>query len=122
MTRRHLLAALVGGVGGGLLCLRAARAQEQGPTPREFTVKARKYAFSPDRIEVRLGDLVKIILEAEDIPHSFTVDAYRIAKRANPGQGVTFEFRADQTGSFPFYCNLAQDDGCRKMRGELVVR
>jgi hypothetical protein len=35
---------------------------------------------------------------------------------------VTFEFRADQAGTFPFYCNLSQDERCRQMRGELVVR
>ena len=35
---------------------------------------------------------------------------------------VTFEFRADKTGAFPFYCNLLTEDGCRQMRGELVVK
>jgi heme/copper-type cytochrome/quinol oxidase subunit 2 len=34
---------------------------------------------------------------------------------------VTFEFRADKTGAFTFYCNLTVEDGCRQMRGELVV-
>jgi len=37
------------------------------------------------------------------------------------GQTVTFEFRADQAGTFPIYCNLRQEDGCRDMRGALVV-
>jgi hypothetical protein len=32
-----------------------------------------------------------------------------------------FEFRADQPGRFPIYCNLTADSGCRKMIGELVV-
>jgi heme/copper-type cytochrome/quinol oxidase subunit 2 len=49
------------------------------------------------------------------------LDEYRIAKRAAPGNPVTFEFRADRAGTFPFYCNLTIDDGCREMRGELVV-
>ena len=64
---------------------------------------------------------MKITLRSEDIAHSLTIDAYRIAKRVGGGQTVTFEFRADQAGTFPIYCNLRQDDGCRKMRGELVV-
>ena len=89
---------------------------------REISVSGRRYAFTPDRIEVNQNDLVKIHFTAEDIPHSFTVDAYRIAKRANAGQTVTFEFRADQAGTFKFYCNLAIDDGCRQMHGEIVVR
>jgi hypothetical protein len=43
-------------------------------------------------------------------------------KRAGAGQTVTFEFRADQSGSFPFYCNLSQDAKCKDMKGTLTVR
>lgn len=101
----------------------AARvAQEQAPTRREIHVTAKRYAFAPSTIEVFDGDVVKVMLVAEDIPHSFTIDDYRIAKRANPGHTVVFEFRADQTGTFPFYCNLSLDEGCRAMRGQLRVR
>lgn len=99
-----------------------ARAQERPGTIRQFSVSARKYAFQPTIIEVQQDDLVKITFDALDIPHSFTVDEYRISKRAAPGQPVTFEFRADRPGRFPIYCNLKIDDGCRQMRGELLVR
>ncbi len=95
--------------------------QESAPARREFTVVGRRYAYSPDRIEVNQDDLVKVTLVAEDIPHSFTIDAYRIAKRAAPDHPVTFEFRANQAGTFEFYCNLTTDEGCRRMRGQLVV-
>lgn len=83
---------------------------------------ARRYAFDPARIEVDEGDLVKIDLRTDDIAHSVTIDAYRIAKRVGPGAPLTFEFRADKPGTFPFYCNLQAEDGCRRMRGELIVR
>jgi heme/copper-type cytochrome/quinol oxidase subunit 2 len=96
--------------------------QDSGATVRTITLTARKYAFSQARIEVNQDDVVTITLKAEDIPHSFTVDAYRIAKKATPGKPVTFQFRASRAGTFPFYCNLTIDDGCRKMRGELVVK
>ena len=79
-------------------------------------------AQSGPRIEVNQDDLVKIDLRTTDIAHSLTIDAYRIAKRVEPGHPVTFEFRADHAGTFPYYCNLRLDDGCRRMRGELVVR
>ncbi len=93
----------------------------QGEAAKPFTVVARRFDFSPNRIEVNDGDVVKITLAASDIPHSFTIDAYRISKRATPGHPVAFEFRADQTGEFSFYCDLAIDDGCRRMKGTLVV-
>ena len=88
--------------------------QNQAPTVRPWHVTASRYAFDPPRIEVLQDDLVKIELRTEDIAHSLTIDAYRIAKRVNPGQPITFEFRADQPGTFPFYCNLQIDDGCRQ--------
>jgi nitrosocyanin len=113
--------ALVVVSGGGSRPLARVRAQEQAPVQRTVAVTARKFAFEPGRIEVNQNDLVRITLRSEDIRHSFTIDAYRIAKLVNGGQSVTFEFRADQAGAFPIYCNLRQDNGCRKMRGELVV-
>jgi len=95
--------------------------QHQGPSPRPFTVTAKRYKFDPGRIEVLQDDLVRIDLRTEDIAHGLTIDDYRISKRVGPGAPITFEFRADKAGTFPFYCNLQTEDGCRQMRGELVV-
>jgi cytochrome c oxidase subunit II len=100
---------------------RPAVVRAQG-TAREFTVNGDQFAFSPARLEVQKDDLVKITFTARDIAHSFTLDAYRIAKRAAAGQSVTFEFRADQVGTYRFYCNLTQDARCRRMEGQLIVR
>ena len=108
-----------------LLLLRGQRpavAQDQAPIVRPWAVTASRYHFDPPRIEVFQDDLVKIDLRTDDIAHSMTIDAYRIAKRVSPGQSVTFEFRADQPGIFPYYCNLQLEDGCRQMRGELLVK
>jgi heme/copper-type cytochrome/quinol oxidase subunit 2 len=121
-------AALGLGLLGGLAAWHQADASAGGtpslqePDQKAFEIQARKYAFTPQRIEVWQDDLVKITLRSEDIPHSFTIDSYRIAKRVNPGQTLVFEFRADQAGRFPFYCNLKIDDGCKATRGELIVQ
>jgi cytochrome c oxidase subunit 2 len=118
LTRRAYAAAAML-VAAALCSGDAALAQEQGR--HEISMTAKRYEFSPARIEVAVNDVVSITLVAEDIPHSFTIDEYRISKRAAPGHPVTFEFRADRAGSFRFYCNLTIDEGCRQMHGELVV-
>jgi heme/copper-type cytochrome/quinol oxidase subunit 2 len=100
----------------------AASIQDQAPTAKPFSVRAHRFAFEPARIEVNQDDLVKIELRTDDIAHSLTIDEYRIAKRVGPGLPVTFEFRADRAGTFPFYCNLQVEEGCRQMRGVLVVK
>lgn len=93
---------------------------------RDITVTGRKYSYragDSDVIRVQKDDLVRITFSAEDIPHSFTIDEYRISKRAEPGKPVSFEFRADRAGEFAFYCTLTSANGrTHDERGELVVR
>ena len=60
---------------------------------------------------------MRITLTSEDRPYSFAIDAYRILKRAGAGQTIVFDFRADQAGTFTFYCNLTSDPACRDMKG-----
>ena len=57
---------------------------------------------------------MRVNFSTDDIPHSFTIDKYRIAKRVEPGKPIVFEFRADQPGRFPIYCNLTADDGLQE--------
>ncbi len=104
----------------GVLVILAAGLVAQ--SKREFTVHAKRFEFSPSRLEVSQDDMVKITFTADDIAHSFTIDEYRIAKRADAGQTVSFEFRADRPGTHPIYCNLTNDEGCRRMHGTLVVK
>jgi cytochrome c oxidase subunit II len=111
-------------LGGSILLIVAAvaaAAQDQAPNRREITIAAREHQFSPPRVEVTQDDLVRITLVSEDRHYSFAIDAYRIVKRAAAGQRVVFEFRANQAGTFSFYCNLTTDPACRDMKGTLVV-
>ena len=110
---------LVGAAAGGALL-----AQSQ----REFSVSARKYAFSvagngAAEIRVTQDDNVVVTFSAEDIAHSFTIDDdhYRISRRAEPGKPANFRFRADKAGEFTITCSLQIDDKCRGMRARLVV-
>ena len=105
----------------GAFSSRLLGAQETVPARREFRVSSKKFAYTPGRLDVRQDDIVKIVFSTDDIAHSFTIDAYRVSKRANAGQSVVFEFRASQAGTFPFYCTLQTEDGCKEMHGELVV-
>jgi heme/copper-type cytochrome/quinol oxidase subunit 2 len=101
----------------------ATKVAAGGRQVREVVVVGDDFAFAPGRIEVQKDDLVEVRFTAKDIAHSFTVDApYRISKRASTGHTIVFEFRADEAGRFTYYCNLTQDERCKKMKGELVVR
>jgi len=99
-----------------------AATQEPQQNRRDFTIVAKDHVFTPNKLEVSQDDLVKITLTSEDRPASFAIDAYRIVKRVPGNSSITFEFRADQPGTFPFYCNLTKDPDCKDMKGTLNVR
>jgi len=120
LTRRTLGLMLLG-AGACLIAGFSSRlfAQDQAPNRREFSITAREYRFTPDRLEVTQDDLVKLTIESADVTYSFTIDAYRLSRRIPAGAKTVIEFRADQTGTFDFYSNMT---GHEKVRGQLVVR
>ena len=120
LTRRTLGLMLLG-TGACLIAGFSSRlfAQDQAPNRREFSITARDYRFTPDRLEVTQDDLVKLTIESADVTYSFTIDAYRLSRRVPAGAKTVIEFRADQAGTFDFYSNMT---GHEKVRGQLVVR
>ena len=68
-----------------VVLLVSVAAQDPGQV-REFVITGNNYSFSPASIQVNRNDLVKITFTAHDIAHSFTIDEYRIVKRASAGQ------------------------------------
>lgn len=100
----------------------AVTGQDAARNRRDFAVTARDHRFIPNRLEVAQDDLVRLSITADDQPYSFAIDAYRIVKRIPAGGTTTFEFRADQAGTFQFYCALTADEACRSMTGTLVVK
>ena len=122
---RRTAGVLLVGAGAGLLAgpfVVRLFAQDQAPNRPEFTIVAKDFRYSPERIEVTQDDLVKLTVRSEDLAYSFAIDEYRIAKRIPAGGSTTFEFRADRAGIFRFYCNLTSEGGHSQMHGELVVR
>ena len=102
--------------------LAAPAGQDQAPTRREFTLTARDYSFSPNRLEAQQDDLIKLTVQSADNAYGFTIDDYRVSKRVPAGGSTVIEFRADRAGTFAFYSNLSNDARHSQMRGQLVVR
>src|SRR4051812_37195466 len=100
----------------------APAGQEQPPNRRDFDLTASNYHFSPDRLEVKQDELVKLTVRSTDVAYSVTIDEYRVSKRVPAGGEVTVEFRADRAGSFDFYSSLKSDSRHEGMKGLLVVR
>ena len=95
---RRVLA--VAGIVGATIVFRGPSLPTQQTPHHEFAVAARRYAFEPATLEVHQGDLIRITLHTEDIPHSFVVDALRVARRVTPDHAVTLEMSPIKRVSF----------------------
>ena len=68
--------------------------------------------------------MVHITFSSDDIAHSFTIEDYRIMKRAERGKPVTFDIVADKVsppGGFPIKCTLTEDSRCKELAAVLIV-
>ena len=90
---------------------------------RKVTVEAERFAFTPSRIRVALGEEIEIHLRSADTAHGFEVQGTEInvtiPKRGRGEQVVTF--KGDKPGRFTFECNRMCGAGHHFMRGEIVV-
>ena len=72
----------------------------------EVAMTAENMKFTPNLIEAKMGDKVRITITAKDIQHTFTLPIFNISQDIPAGQTVVIEFRADKQGEFTFYCNM----------------
>lgn len=61
--------------------------------------------FSLKEMRVKKGDLVRVHATNTKGMHDFTIDEFGIRKELPLNEEVTFEFTADKTGEFVFYCS-----------------
>jgi cytochrome c oxidase subunit II len=87
----------------------------------EITMTAKKYEFSPNTINAKKGDHIKLIITSLDHDHGFKLEAFHIDEKLPKGKAVTVEFTADQAGTFPFECSKFCGLGHGKMKGQLTV-
>jgi len=85
-----------------------ARVVRNGDTVEVFQTLIRSH-YNPERISVKQGDHViwhlTNIERAQDATHGFALPGYNINLSLEPGETATFEFDADQAGTFTFYCS-----------------
>jgi cytochrome c oxidase subunit 2 len=89
----------------------------------EFDVVAKRFSFTPDRIEVTRGDRVRLTVRSADGTHGLAIKKFKIDVRVpRGGEPVVLEFDADQAGEFPITCSEYCGKGHRDMKALLVVR
>jgi cytochrome c oxidase subunit 2 len=101
----------------------AAAAQQPPPPVKEVAITAKKYAFTPNKIEAPAGTLVRFTITAEDATHGFELEGVKdscveIAK----GETKAVEYKADKPGTIAFKCCHFCGMGHGRMKGTLTVK
>ncbi|MGH9366157.1 MAG: cupredoxin domain-containing protein [Thermoanaerobaculia bacterium] len=104
----------------------AARPQEAPSPPsaelRKITITAKKFEFTPSRIELKAGEPVEITLQSEDAKHGFVCKELGVAKVVfQKDKPATVKLTAEKPGTYEFKCARYCGSGHGKMKGEIVV-
>ena len=82
--------------------------------------------FTPERVEVRRGDHVTWRLSnlerTQDATHGFALPGYNVNLSLEPGESHTFEFVADKSGTYTYYCSEFCSALHLEMAGYLLVK
>jgi heme/copper-type cytochrome/quinol oxidase subunit 2 len=93
-----------------------------GAEPDEtIEVVASRGGFQPRVVNVRKGQLVRLLLSSTDGEHCFALDALRVEKRIVPGRQTVLDLTPDRSGTFPFYCCLESGEAADAENGRLVI-
>ena len=117
-SRRRALSSLVLGVGVGSLWL-SRQALAQGP--REIEIVARRFAFTPDVIALKVDEPVVLLIRSLDFIHGFNVPDLGIRSDLLPGLVTRVEITPRQVGRLDFLCDNFCGDGHEEMHGQFNV-
>ena len=91
-------------------------------TTRKIELTAKKYEFSPARIEVKMGETVELTASSIDAKHGLECKELGINKITfEPGKPATVTFTASRAGTYEFKCAHHCGMGHSRMKGEIAV-
>ncbi|MCP4939224.1 MAG: Sec-dependent nitrous-oxide reductase, partial [Phycisphaeraceae bacterium] len=100
------------------------RVVRNGRTVEVYSTAVRSH-FVPEHVKIKQGDHVvwhiTNLERAKDATHGFALPAYNINLSLEPGEYVKFEFDANESGTYPFYCSEFCSALHLEMMGYLLV-
>jgi cytochrome c oxidase subunit II len=92
-----------------------------GQPVHEVQVVARRFTFTPQRIDVVAGEPVRLVIRSEDAVHGFAIRELRIeVEIPRSGEPVTVEFTAPPPGRYDIACSEFCGAGHAQMKAALV--
>jgi len=99
------------------LALTAARAQ----APREIEITAQRFKFTPNVIELKVGEPVVLLIRSLDFAHGFFVPDLELRTDLMPGRVTRLSLTPKAKGELAFLCDNFCGDGHEGMDGHFTV-
>lgn len=89
--------------------------------PRQFTIDAQNYSFTPKEITVKKGDKVEFVVNNTGGTHDLVIDEFNVkTPMIASGESANVTFTADKVGEFAYYCSVG-NHRAMGMEGKLIV-
>ncbi len=77
---------------------------------RVIGIKASKHEFEPDRIVVKLGEKLRLVVTSVDANHQLAIAEFNVNLIVPVGETKSIEFVADKKGTFQSHCSFYYGD------------
>jgi cytochrome c oxidase subunit II len=119
-AKRRRLFTLIG-MGAVLAVTGQLSASARADEPRVIKVNARKFVFTPNKIELKPNEKVVFELTAQDTIMGFAIPQYNVRADVPPGATVRLPAQAGPAGTVDFLCDIFCGSGHETMAGTIVV-
>ena len=93
----------------------------QAQAPRQISLVAKRFAFTPNEIPIKVGERIVLLLESLDYEHGFSVPDLRLRADFVPGRVTRVELQATKAGTLDFLCDNFCGDDHEDMHGRFIV-
>jgi len=104
----------------GAVALRAAGAKADN-APRVIEMTARRFAYEPNEIALKVGEPVVIAIRSLDFIHGMNLPELGIRLDLVPGRVTQLNLQPKTAGVIEFVCDNFCGDGHEQMHGRFIV-
>ena len=112
----------IGYIGGSVMLIGTAVSLALAqPAGRLIKINAKKFEFTPSKIELKLNEPVIFELSGEEVMMGISFPDFNLRVDITPGKLQTLHLIPDKIGTFEFVCDVFCGSGHEEMSGVIVV-
>jgi len=106
----------------GILIALAGLLLAAAPEEQVVRLSAKKYDFTPEAVELKLGVPIVLEITSLDRKHGFAAPELGLRAEIPAGETVRLRFTPQKAGTFEFHCDVFCGSGHEEMNGRIVVK